>query len=342
MATAFQQEDIETVDTGAQPSIESPVSDVDGADTDSNSTTVSVETEPAQTEEPAQTDETEQTAEPAQPETQVKKGKGSTKAAPAATATPAAPAAPAPNARNDRGRQATKGRPPINPLFLMLPMPDEKKTNSRPGIARKMQLCSRLAQELYFRTYEKVSDANNFLEKVYPGMVDGRGEGRNKAVVVEGFAEIVRAWTEIYEDANNHLDSLLDSVRERLESEGIDPSHIETEYTEILEEKALVTTKADLRFLGLLEKIDRVLSFMAAASLYDVYTAEEAMRMERDLRARMITLYRMNIRYRAETGALLKTGKTATMRREDRQRAQDQKAQRNQTASTTEETGAAN
>ena len=339
MATAFQQEDIETMDTDAQPSIESPVSDVDGADTDSKSATFSVETEPAQTEEPAQTDETEQAAESAHTETQGKKGKGSAKAAPAATATPAAPA---PTARNDRGRQATKGRPPINPLFLMLPMPDEKKTNSRPGIARKMQLCSRLAQELYFRTYEKVSDANNFLEKVYPGMVDGRGEGRNKAVVVEGFAEIVRAWTEIYEDANNHLDALLDSVRERLESEGIDPSHIETEYTEILEEKALVTTKADLRFLGLLEKIDRVLSFMAAASLYDVYSAEEAMRMERDLRARMITLYRMNIRYRAETGVLLKTGKTATMRREDRQRAQDQKAQRNQPASTTEETGAAN
>lgn len=224
-----------------------------------------------------------------------------------------------------RRTQNTQNRRPPDPRYLMMPMPADKKTNSRAGIRRPMHLCTRLSQEMYFRAFEKVSDANYFLERIYPGMCNSRA-GADASIVKAGFEEITRLWKGLYDDTRNTFDVMIQSITERLEAEGVDTGNIQLDFSETIDEDALVTSRMDQHYLNMLQLVDKVSGFIAAASLYDVYSTDESAKLEREIRQRMLGLYRYNIRYRYETGMLLRTGKTGEMRRAERSQEQSEKA----------------
>lgn len=259
--------------------------------------------------------------------------------------TPTATSAPAPSSQSDKETSADNPRNKANPAggspsrgtthlqgatpsrrakrppdsrFLLLPMPADKKTNSRAGIRRTIHLSTRLSQEMYFRAYEKASNANYFLERIYPGMVSGRA-GADKAVVQEGFDEIIRLWKGLYTEAEETFDGIIQKVSERLEAEGVDAEHLSTDFSEPLDEEALVTSRMDQHYLNILHKVDKTLGYISAAALYEIYADEEASKLELEVRRRMLTLYRYNIRYAFETGILLRTGKTAQMRKAEKE-----------------------
>lgn len=245
-------------------------------------------------------------------------------------ATPTATSAPATSSQSDKETSAdskskktapprAQTKRPPNPRFLLLPMPADKKTNSRAGIRRSIHLSTRLSQEMYFRAYEKASNANYFLERIYPGMVSGRA-GADKVVVQEGFDEIIRLWRGLYTEAEKTFDGIIQKVSERLEAEGVDAEHLSTDFSEPLDEEALVTSRMDQHYLNILHKVDKTLGYISAAALYEIYADEEASKLELEVRRRMLTLYRYNIRYAFEAGILLRTGKTAQMRKAEKEK----------------------
>lgn len=205
-----------------------------------------------------------------------------------------------------------------NPRYLMLEMPKEKRTNSRAGIKRTVKLSSRMSQEMYFRTYAKVSDGNFFMERIYPGMVLTR-KGSSTEVVKVGFDALTEFWKKLYEDYEGALSAVVASVKERLESEGVDPEGIQLDYSEALEEEALVTSRTDQRVLSLLEGVDEAVGYLSVAGLYDVYTPEEVARLEREVRQGFVNVYRNVVRSSFESSLLMKTGKTSDMRRAERE-----------------------
>lgn len=253
------------------------------------------------------------------------------------TSTSATPVAE-PKPANQAKPKAQKGQPARrqqNPMYLMLPMPKDKKTNSRPGIRRPMVLSTRLSQEMYFRAYEKVSNANYFLERIYPGMISGR-TGNGAAVVRQGFDDITQLWKGLYEEAKKSFEGIMESIASRLESEGVDAQNIQLDFSEVIEENALVTSRMDQHYLNLLQMLDKTLGYISAATLYDVYESEESAKLEREVRQRILGVYRYNLRYAFETGLLLRTGKTADMRRADNEKAKAEKQAKENGGSTPE------
>jgi hypothetical protein len=226
---------------------------------------------------------------------------------------------PAGGSHSQGATPSRRAKRPPDSRFLLLPMPADKKTNSRAGIRRSIHLSTRLSQEMYFRAYEKASNANYFLERIYPGMVSGRA-GADKAVVQEGFDEIIRLWRGLYTEAEETFDGIIQKVSERLEAEGVDAEHLSTDFSEPLDEEALVTSRMDQHYLNILHKVDKTLGYISAAALYEIYADEEASKLELEVRRRMLTLYRYNIRYAFETGILLRTGKTAQMRKAEKEK----------------------
>lgn len=232
--------------------------------------------------------------------------------------------APSQTGAKPKPQKSQQPRRQQNPMYLMLPMPKDKKTNSRPGIRRRMALNTRLSQEMFFRAYEKVSNANYFLERIYPGMISGRA-GNGAAVVRQGFEDITQLWKGLYEEAKKSFEGIIESISARLESEGVDAQNIQLDFSEVIEEDALVTSRMDQHYLNLLQLLDKTLGFIAAASLYDVYESEESAKLEREVRQRILGVYRYNLRYAFETGLLLRTGKTAEMRHADNEKAKAEK-----------------
>lgn len=235
-----------------------------------------------------------------------------------------APTAEAPVKEKRREREARAPKRKPNPRYLMMEMPREKKTNSRAGIKRSVKLAGKISQEMFFRTYPKVSDANYFLERIYPGMVLTR-KGSDTAVVKEGFEGITEFWKRLYSDYEEKLASMVLSVKERLESEGVDPAGVEPDFSEPLDEEALVTSRMDQRYIGLLEAADEAEGFISIAGFYDVYTADEVRRLQSEVRYGCLMVYRNTVRSSFETSLLLRTGKTSEMRRAEKEaRAENQ------------------
>ena len=218
--------------------------------------------------------------------------------------------------RRERTVRTPKRKP--NPRYVLIDMPREKRTNSRAGIKRTVRLAGKISQEMFFRTYPKVSDANYFLERIYPGMVLTR-KGPDTAVVKEGFEAITEFWKRLYSDYEEKLSSMVLSVKERLESEGVDPAGVEPNFSEPLEEEALVTSRMDQRYIGLLEAVDEADGFISIAAFYDVYTPEEERRLQSEIRYGCLVLYRNTVRSSFETSLLLRTGKTSEMRRAEKE-----------------------
>ncbi|MGE4403810.1 MAG: hypothetical protein AB7F61_19400, partial [Desulfobulbus sp.] len=206
-----------------------------------------------------------------------------------------APTAEAPVKEKRREREARAPKRKPNPRYLMMEMPREKKTNSRAGIKRSVKLAGKISQEMFFRTYPKVSDANYFLERIYPGMVLTR-KGSDTAVVKEGFEGITEFWKRLYSDYEEKLASMVLSVKERLESEGVDPAGVEPDFSEPLDEEALVTSRMDQRYIGLLEAADEAEGFISIAGFYDVYTADEVRRLQSEVRYGCLMVYRNTVR----------------------------------------------
>lgn len=191
-----------------------------------------------------------------------------------------------------------------------MPTNKEREVSGYPVL--DLTLCCRWTQRLYFSAYEKVSEANNILHTICPNLVT-RKEGINKAVVAERFAEIIQRLDATCNEVDQNLDKLLGFISEKLESEGIDPNPIVTRYAGVLNKRVLVNTPADARFLTLLKKTDRGMSFLTAAFLCHVYSTTEYARSDQDLRNWMNLLYRAHKHCCLEASALMEIGRTTTM-----------------------------
>ena len=156
---------------------------------------------------------------------------------------------------------------------------------------------------------EDVSETNNILHYICPSLV-ARRKDRHKAVVAKRFAEIIQHFDARCDEVDQNLDNLLDFIREKLESEGIDPNPIITRYAGVLNQQVWVNTPVDARFLTLLGKTDRVMSFLTAAFLSHVFGTAEYTRSDRDLRNWMNLLYRARMLCHTEASALLETFRT--------------------------------
>lgn len=179
---------------------------------------------------------------------------------------------------------------------FMLPMadiPEGKKTSSRAGIKRTVSLKSRNTQDLFFRTYGFLSDANYFLEIVAPGLASTHPDKPEHAVLVRQFQDLTR---DNMKSVRESVAAQIQMVREAMENNGIDPDSNAMVFTEPLNEDAVITSHLDSEFLGILESVDTLVGLRGLGSIFSVFSPDEMSAMERSLRREILSIYRTALR----------------------------------------------
>lgn len=179
---------------------------------------------------------------------------------------------------------------------FMLPMadiPEGKKTSSRAGIKRTVSLKSRNTQDLFFRTYGYLSEANYFLEIVAPGLAATHPDKPEHATLVRQFQELTR---DNMKSVRESVAMQIQMVREAMENNGIDPDSNAMVFTEPLNEDAVVTSHLDSEFLGILESVDTLVGLRGLGSIFSVFSAAEMGAMEHSLRREIMSIYRTAVR----------------------------------------------
>jgi hypothetical protein len=179
---------------------------------------------------------------------------------------------------------------------FMLPMadiPDGKKTSSRAGIKRMVSLKSRGTQDLFFRTYGYLSDANYFLEIVAPGLASSRPDKPENGAFVKQFQDLTR---DNMRNVRESVAKQIQMVREAMENNGIDPDSNAMVFTEPLSEEAIITSHLDSEFLGILENVDTLAGLRGMGSIFSIFSPDEMGAMERSLRREILSIYRTSLR----------------------------------------------
>ncbi len=179
---------------------------------------------------------------------------------------------------------------------FMLPMadiPEGKKTSSRAGIKRTVSLKSRNTQDLFFRTYGFLSEANYFLEIVAPGLASTHPDKPEHATLVRQFQELTR---DNMKSVRESVAMQIQMVREAMENNGIDPDSNAMVFTEPLNEDAVITSHLDSEFLSILESVDTLVGLRGLGSIFSVFSAAEMGAMEHSLRREILSIYRTTLR----------------------------------------------
>ncbi|CDQ09176.1 conserved protein of unknown function [Acidithiobacillus ferrivorans] len=179
---------------------------------------------------------------------------------------------------------------------FMLPMadiPEGKKTSSRAGIKRTVSLKSRNTQDLFFRTYGFLSEANYFLEIVAPGLASTHPDKPEHATLVRQFQELTR---DNMKNVRESVAMQIQMVREAMENNGIDPDSNAMVFTEPLNEDAVITSHLDSEFLSILESVDTLVGLRGLGSIFSVFSAAEMGAMEHSLRREILSIYRTALR----------------------------------------------
>lgn len=185
----------------------------------------------------------------------------------------------------------TKKRPQF--MLPMADIPDGKKTSSRAGIKRMVSLKSRGTQDLFFRTYGFLSEANYFLEIVAPGLASSRADKPENGAWVKQFQELTR---DNMLNVRESVEKQIQMVREAMENNGIDPDSNAMVFTEPLSEEAIITSHLDSEFLGILENVDTLAGLRGIGSIFSIFSPDEMGAMERSLRREILSIYRTALR----------------------------------------------
>lgn len=195
-----------------------------------------------------------------------------------------------PGKASGNNRQGKK-RPQF--MLRMADIPEGKKTSSRAGIKRTVSLKSRSSQDLFFRTYSYLSDANYFLEIVAPGLAATHPDKPEHAELVRQFQELTR---ENMKNVRESLANQIQMAREAMENIGIDPDSNAMVFTEPLNEDAVITSHLDSEFLGILESVDTLVGLRGLGAIFSVFSAAEMGAMENSLRREVLSIYRTAMR----------------------------------------------
>jgi hypothetical protein len=187
--------------------------------------------------------------------------------------------------------RSTKKRPQF--MLPMADIPQGKKTSSRAGIKRTVCLKSRNTQDLFFRTYGFLSEANYFLEIVAPGLASTHPDKPEHATLVRQFQELTR---DNMKNVRESVAMQIQMVREAMENNGIDPDSNAMVFTEPLNEDAVITSHLDSEFLGILESVDTLVGLRGLGSIFSVFSAAEMGAMEHSLRREILSIYRTALR----------------------------------------------
>lgn len=193
--------------------------------------------------------------------------------------------------KNPGNNRQNKKRPQF--MLPMADIPDGKKTSSRAGIKRMVSLKSRGTQDVFFRTYGYLSDANYFLEIVAPGLASSHPDKPQNGALVKQFQELTR---DNMRNVRDSVEKQIQMVREAMENNGIDPDSNAMVFTEPLSEEAIITSQMDSEFLSLLENVDTLAGLRGMGSIFSIFTPDEMGAMERSSRREILSIYRTALR----------------------------------------------